>query len=115
MANHHQQAAQDPHRAHRRGHVAGTQHGSAQILLGLVVEADETHHRQVAPAVVVSVEEGQLLRTMGGIVGRIKIDGDAAGVSVQPLGMALDHASRPVSRPYGRVASLQPRSQSATA
>src|ERR1022692_4887605 len=29
---------------------------------------------------------------MGWVVGRIKVDGDAAGASVQPLRMALDHA-----------------------
>ena len=29
---------------------------------------------------------------MGWVVGRIKVDGDAAGASLQPLRMALDHA-----------------------
>ena len=46
-----------PSRSYRRGHVAGTQHSGAQILFGFVIEAHKAHHRQVAPAVVVSVEE----------------------------------------------------------
>src|SRR5271157_5662357 len=37
------QSAQNPHRTGCRRHVAGTQHGSAQILFRLVIEADETH------------------------------------------------------------------------
>ena len=32
-------------------------HGGAQILFRLVFEADETHHRQVAPGVVMVVEK----------------------------------------------------------
>ena len=94
VADNHQQAAQNPHRACRCGHVAGAQHSRTQILFGFVVEADETHHRQVAPVVVVSVEEGQLLCPMSWIVGRIQIDGHQAGTVVQPLGMTLDHAAR---------------------
>jgi len=89
VADHHQQAAQDPHRAHRCGHVAGTQHSRTQILFGFVVEADEAHHRQVAPRVVVRVEERQLLRAVRWVVGRVEIDGDAARVPAQPLGMTL--------------------------
>jgi hypothetical protein len=46
-------------------------------LFGFVVEADETHHWQVAPDVIVSVEKRKLLRAVSGIVGRVQIDGDA--------------------------------------
>src|ERR1700733_461184 len=67
---------------------------AAHRYFGFVVEANEAHHRQVAPAVVVSVEEGQLLCAMSWIVGRIQVDGDATGVPAQALRMALDHPGR---------------------
>src|SRR5271166_2809072 len=94
VANQLHQSAQNPHRTGCRRHVAGAQHGGAQIRFRLVIKADETHYRQVAPAVVMSVEKRQLLRPLGGIVGRIQIEGDAAHTTAQPLGMALDHAGR---------------------
>jgi hypothetical protein len=40
----------------------------------------------------VSVEEGQLLRAVRGIVGWIQIDGDAIGATAQPLGVTPDYA-----------------------
>src|SRR5271166_3344569 len=58
------------------------------------IEADETHHRQVTPGIVMAVEKRQLLRPMGRIVGRVQIEGDAADTTAQPLGMALHHAGR---------------------
>src|SRR5271157_4300447 len=94
VANQLHQSAQNPHRTGCRRHVAGAQHGGAQIRFRLVIKADETHYRQVAPAVVMSVEKRQLLRPLGGIVGRIQIEGDAAHTTAQALGMALDHAGR---------------------
>ena len=109
------QPTQNPHRTGRRRHVAGTQHGGAQILFGFVIEADETHHRQVAPGVVVAVEERQLLRAVGGIVGRIQIDGDAADATAQPLGMALDHAGGQRLAQTIEFLALRWRSQNATA
>jgi hypothetical protein len=45
------------------------QHGGAQTLFWLVIEADEAHHQQVTPGVVVAVGERQLLRAVRGIVG----------------------------------------------
>ena len=51
------QTTQDPLGSDCGGHIAGTQHGGAQILFDLVIEANKAHHRQVAPAVVVSVEK----------------------------------------------------------
>src|SRR5271157_617775 len=88
------QSAQNPHRARRRRHVAGAQYGGTQILFRLVIEADETHHRQVAPGVVMAVEKRQLLRPVRGIVGRVQIQSDAARTTAQALGMTLDHAGR---------------------
>src|SRR5271165_4080340 len=78
VANQLHQSAQNPHRTHCRRHVAGAQHGGTQIRFRLVIEADETHHRQVAPGIVMAVEKRQLLRPVGGIVGRVQIQGDAA-------------------------------------
>ena len=57
VANHPHQTPQQGDCAHRRRHVARAQHGGAEILFGFVVEADKTHHREVAPGVVVSIEE----------------------------------------------------------
>ena len=86
MTNHPHQTPQHRDGAHHRRHVARAQYGGAEILFGFVVEADKTHHRQVAPGVVVSVEERQLLRAVRGIVGRIQIEGDTIGATAQPLG-----------------------------
>jgi hypothetical protein len=86
------QTAQNTHRAYRCGDVAGAQHGGAQILFWLVIKTDEAYHRQIAPGVIVAVEERQLLRAVGGIISRIQIQGDAAHAMAQALGMALDHA-----------------------
>src|SRR5664280_2625441 len=57
VGEHIDQTTQNPFCSYRSGHVAGAQHGCAQILFGFVIEAHKSHYRQVAPAVVVSVEE----------------------------------------------------------
>jgi hypothetical protein len=54
--------------------VARAQHVSEQVLVGFVIEGEKACHRQVAPRVVVPVEEGQLLRSMRGTVRRVQID-----------------------------------------
>jgi hypothetical protein len=71
-----------------------SQHGGAQILLGLVVETDQAEHRRVAVAIAMRAKERQLLRAMGGIVGRVQIDCDATNTAAQPFRMALDDAQR---------------------
>ena len=57
-----------------------------------MVEGDEARHRQIAPAVVVAVEEGELLSPVGGIIRRIQIDRDVLAAPPQPPAMPLDHA-----------------------
>ena len=52
------------------------QHRGHQVLHPLVVERQGAHERQVAPGIVVPVEEGQLLLPVGGIVGGIEVDRD---------------------------------------
>ena len=47
--------------------------------------------RQIAPGIVVAVKEGQLLRAVGGIIGRIQVDRDELGAAMQPAAMAFDH------------------------
>ena len=37
------------------------------------------------------IKKRQLLRAMGGIIGRIQIDGDPPSPAVQPFPMSLDH------------------------
>src|SRR5204863_4285380 len=52
-----QESAQQAQRAARGGGVAWPQNGRTEILLALVVEGEERQQRQIAPAVVVPVEE----------------------------------------------------------
>ena len=87
-----EQADQRAPRPARRGRVARPQDRRAQILLGLVVEGQKGQQREIAPAVVVPVEERELLRAVGRIIGRVEIDRDAPGAPMEPLPMALDHA-----------------------
>jgi len=61
LTNQRHQPAQNPHRTRCRCNIAGTQHRRAQILIGLVVESDKAHHRQVTCVVVVAVEKRQTL------------------------------------------------------
>ena len=56
--------------------ITGTQDRRHQVLLGFVVEGEKADYGQVAPGVVMAIEERQLLRAVRGIVGRIQIDGD---------------------------------------
>ncbi len=49
------------------------------------------------------VEERELLLAVGGIVGRIEIDGDAPGTPVEPTAMLLDHG---VGQPVCHVAQF---------
>ena len=57
-----------------------------------MVEGEERQQRQIAPAVIVPVEEGELLRAVRRVIRRIEIDGDVPGPPVAAALMALDHA-----------------------
>ena len=70
----------------------------AQILLGFAVEAQEGQQRQVAPVVVVPVEQGVLLRPVRRVVRRVQVDGDAPRLPVQTAAMALDDPRRQLVR-----------------
>ena len=72
--------------------VAGAQHVGEQILIRLLVEVQVPGHRQIASRVVVTVEAGQLLRTMGRIVRRVQIDRDPLCLALQAPAMPLDHS-----------------------
>lgn len=73
------------------GGVAGAQQIREQVLLGLLIELREGRDRQVAPGVVVPVEEGELLRAVRRVVGRIELQRDALDTRTQPAAMARDH------------------------
>jgi hypothetical protein len=88
-----------------RRRVARAQHRRYGKLLRLVVEAHRRHDRQVAPGVVVAVEERELLLAVGGVVGRIEIDRDPRGAPAEPTAMRLDHG---VGQHVGHVAQLRP-------
>ena len=48
-----------------------------------------------------AVEEGELLLAVGGIRGRVQIDGDAPGAPVQPLPVLGDHQlGQAVAQPH---------------
>src|SRR5664279_3648479 len=57
VGDHIDQTTQDPLGSDCGGHIAGTQHGDAQILFSFIIEAYKSHDWQVAPAVVVPVEK----------------------------------------------------------
>ena len=56
-----------------------------------MVEGHEASHRQVAPGVVVPVEEGQLLRAVRRVIGRVQIDRQVFAAPPEAPAMPLDH------------------------
>ena len=84
------QARQHPGGAPLGRTVARAQDGGDQVLRRLGVERQRRHQRQVAPGVVVPVEEGELLLSVGGVVGRVDVDRDAAGAALESGAMVLD-------------------------
>ncbi len=92
-----------------------------RVLLRLVVEAEKADDRQIAPRIVMAVPEGQLLRAVGRVVGRVQIDRDALRPPVQPASVPRDHRvgqrrAHPVQRPWhrrhsrtGRASVARPR------
>ena len=84
------QAPQEPPGPAAGRRVAGPQHGGDGILLRLVAEGHRGDDRQIAPGVVVAIEEGQLLLAVGRIVGRIEVDRDARGPAFEPSAMVRD-------------------------
>jgi len=81
------QRPQQPTGPPRGGAVAGAQHDRDQILLRLVVEGQRGHQWEIAPGVIVPVEEGECLLPMGRIVGGVQVDGDALGPALQACPM----------------------------
>ena len=84
------QAPQEPTGPAAGRRVAGPQHGGDGIPLRLVAEGHRGHDRQIAPGVVVAIEEGELLLAAGRVVGRIEVDRDARGLALEPSAMVLD-------------------------
>ena len=72
-----QQPRQQPDRPLRGDRLAVPQQRRAQILLGFAVEGQEGQQRQVAPVVVVAVEERVLLRPVRRVVRWVQVDRDA--------------------------------------
>ena len=94
-----EQAPQERDRAVLGRAVAGPQDGGHQVLRRLGVERQRCHQRQVAPGVVMAVEEAELLLAMGRIVGRIQVECDATGAAPEPTAMVLDDQIRQGPRP----------------
>ena len=74
-----QQPGQDADCPVRDERLAVSQQRRTQILLRFTVEGHEPEQRQVAPVVVVPVEQAVLLGAVRRVVGRVQIDGDAVG------------------------------------
>ena len=63
-----------------------------------LVEGQKRQQRQVAPAIVMPVEEGELLGAVRRVVGRIQVDRDPPRPPVQPALMPLDDPHRQLAR-----------------
>lgn len=84
--------------------VAGEKRCREDGRLDLVVEGQRPDDRQVAVRVVVSIEERELLRTMGRIVGRIQINRDKARAAAKSPGVVTDNGIRKPVRHHQQVA-----------
>src|SRR5207245_9143685 len=71
-------------RPQQRGH---------DVLDRLGVERDRGNEGQIAPRVVIAVEEGELLLAVGRVVGRIEIDRDESHVRAERSRWAVSTAS----------------------
>ena len=81
-----QEAAQDADGPQRRRGIAGAQDGGHQVLRPLGVEGERPHDGQVAPGVVVPVEEAQLLLPVRRVVRGIEVHRDLADSGVGRAG-----------------------------
>ena len=113
MAQQIEQADQRAPRPARRGRVAGAQDRGAQVLLDLVIEGHEGQQREIAPAVVMPVEEGELLRAVGRVIGGVEVDRDPPGAPMEPLPMAVDHGRGEFAAHRVEHARARPRFRSA--
>jgi len=97
-----EQAAQEPDRPPAGVGIAGPEDRRDEVLLALVVEGQEPHHREVAPTVVVAVEAGELLLPVGRVLRGIEVDGDAAhlrGVPARPV-LGDDRIGQDMRQPH---------------
>ena len=109
-----QQPPQDPPGPPRGRGVARPQHRGHRELLGLVVEGHRRHDRQVAPRVVVAVEERELLLAVGRVVGGVQVDRDAGRPALEPPPLGLDHRVGQHVRHVAQRRPRPPRSRTAT-
>ena len=100
-----EQGSQEPERAVLGRTVPRPQNDRDQILFRFVVERQRGHQRQVAPCVVMPVEERQLLLPMRRVVRGIEIDREALGVALEPVAVLRDdrrrqHPPHPIQGPW---------------
>ena len=83
------------------GGVARPEDGRDQVLRPLAVEGERPNHGQVAPGVVVAVEEGELLLAVGRVVRGVQVDGDALDPLVGQAGLVVgdDHVGESLGEP----------------
>src|SRR3989454_11143932 len=99
-----EQSAQDAARATRRSRIPWTEQRRTEILLALVIKGDERQQGQIAPRVIVPVEERELLRAVGRVVGRIEVDRDVAGAAMDRERVAGKSAGAAATAPAGERA-----------
>jgi hypothetical protein len=58
-----------------------------------VVKREKSRNRQITPAVVVGVEERQLLRAVRWVIGRIQIDGNVANPAAESPTMSITYSA----------------------
>ena len=79
-----EQPMQQAHRAGRPRRVAGAEDRGDEVLPRLVVKGQGAHERQIAPVIVEAIEEGELLRAVGLVVGDIEIDRNEPDAAPSP-------------------------------
>jgi len=101
-----EQPAQQAADAARGGPGARPQQRRHQVLHRLGAEGHRGHERQIAPRVVVAIEEGELLLPVGRIVGRIEVEGDEPDVGAQPFVVVHQHG---VGQGAAQAIEVRPR------
>ena len=70
--------------------IAGPQKGGEEILLGLVIKAQEPEEGQLAPGVIVPVKEAQLLGAVRRVDGGVEVDGHLPALAAEAEPMSVD-------------------------
>ncbi len=107
-----QQAMQQTHDASRAGGVARPEQRRDEVLAGFVIKRQARDQRQITPVVVEAIEEGQLLRAVRLVFGRVEVDRDpphAAAATPMPGNHGVGQRVAQAEQPSGRGPVLEAR------